>query len=184
MAPLPFSLDLVFVNPYYLPASWAKARYTWELVYGTNEYLHLWKTDSWSQYGSYLPVYHGASRSLLKEGGQWYHSLSSDWQCWIHTTIMKGQDILIVSWTLNQWKVIYHTFYQKEVHMLGGGEFSKEISKAISRKVTPMTPKCKKTSNHWIVKLISQKRICLSSHYPKLNNQDLSIRQVVPCKKI
>ena len=106
MVPLPFSLDLVFMNPYYLPASQAKARYTWELVYGPNEHLHLRKTDSWSQYGSCLPVYHGAGRSLLKEGGEWYHSLSSDWQCRIHTTIMKGQDILIVSCTLNQWKEI------------------------------------------------------------------------------
>ena len=35
---------------------------------------------------------------------------------------MKGQDILIVSWTLNQWKEINHPFYQKKVHMLGGGK--------------------------------------------------------------
>lgn len=111
--PFPFSVDLVFVNPYL---------YMRELVYEPNEYLHLWKTDSWSQYGSYLPVYHGAGRSLLKKGGQWYHSLSSDWQCRIHTTIMKGQDILIVSCTLNQWKEINHPFYQKEVRMLGVGK--------------------------------------------------------------
>lgn len=165
MVPLPFSLDLVFVNPYYLPASQAKARYRCELVYGPNEHLHLWKTDSWSQYGSCLPVYHGAGRSLLKEGGEWYHSLSSDWQCRIHTTIMKGQDILIVSCTLNQWKEINHPFYQKKVHMLGGGGGGPRESPK-----TLMTPKFKKgkvdNTIPWInlhqldSAMISLKRIC------------------------
>ena len=111
-------------------------------MYGPNEHLHLWKTDSWSQNGSCLPVYHGAGRSLLKEGGEWYHSLSSDWQCWIHTTIMKGQDILIVSWTLNQWKEINHPFYQKKVHMLGGGKGGGGGPRESPK--TLMTPKFKK----------------------------------------
>ena len=51
----------------------------------------------------------------------------------------------------------------------GGGsfrEFSKEIFKAISGEVTPMTPKCKKISTHWIVQLISLKCICCTVIYP------------------
>ena len=46
---------------------------------------------------------------------------------------MKGQDILIVSWTLNQRKEINHPFYQKKVHMLGGGKGGGGGAKGISK---------------------------------------------------
>lgn len=72
-------------------------------------------------------------------------------------------------------------------HVGGAGSFrecSKGIFKAISGEVTPMTPKCKKNLYPLDSAIDFPKTYLLhsnlSSHYPKLNNQDLSMRQVVP----